>query len=96
MSKKSSHGIDSIWDVCRSNRQAEAERKNWVAERVNLVARELGAGPGVRDGEWELKCPHCGRITYISESKGCAFAASPDTLNCPAMKAIAQRVRDRL
>jgi hypothetical protein len=59
----------SIFETCRAQRESEAARRERIARRVREVAQELGAIPGERDGEWELVCPYCGQITYISEAK---------------------------
>jgi hypothetical protein len=86
----------SIFEACRAQRESETARREWIARQVREVAQELGAIPGEEDGVWELACPHCGQITYISETKGCAFVRASARKNCAATALIAQRVRDVL
>jgi hypothetical protein len=96
MCKKTSQGADGIWDACRSQRESIAARKALVAERVRRVAQALGAVPGAKDGEWQLLCPHCHQITFLSETEGEVFTRGRANPICGATAAIGQRVRDAI
>jgi hypothetical protein len=98
MSNQSDPGakVQRVWDSCRERIAAETARKTHVAIRVREVAQKLGAIPGEEDGVWELACPYCGQITYISEGKGYAFVRAVARRSCPATALIAQRVRASL
>jgi len=84
---------ESIFDLCRTQREADATRRSRVAERVRAVAQELGAVTGTTDGEWQLHCPHCGGVTFVAET-GVVFTRGRRTAGtrCGAMTAIGQRV----
>jgi len=85
---------ESIFDLCRTQREADATRRNRVAERVRAVAQELGAVRGANDGAWQLQCPHCNQITFIAERTGDVFTRRPanGATRCAAAAAIGRRV----
>jgi hypothetical protein len=57
----------SIWDACKQQQDREQARKQNIAARYRARAKELGAQPGEKPGEWQLQCPHCGAVTFVSE-----------------------------
>jgi hypothetical protein len=65
--------VENIRDACRDKRDALELRRQQIAAIARELAHELSAKPGPDPGEWQLKCPHCHRITTISEEKGAAF-----------------------
>jgi hypothetical protein len=85
----------SIFEACRAQRESEAARREKIARRVREVAKDLCAIPGPGPGEWQLRCPHCSRSTFISEAEGTVFSRGRSPL-CPATSSISQHLRDSL
>jgi hypothetical protein len=87
--------VENIWDACRVRRDALDLRRQQVAAIARGLAHELDARPGPDQGEWQLKCPHCHRITIISEEKGAVFIPGGND-PCAAATLITRRLRERL
>jgi hypothetical protein len=76
--------LSGIWDSCQQKQQNEKAQRERTAARYRAAANDLGAAPGQKPGEWQLECPHCGVVTFISEegrvyrrsSRGCAATAA--------------------
>jgi hypothetical protein len=87
MADNSDSKLSGIWDSCQQKQQNEKAEQERAAARYRAAANDLGAAPGQKPGEWQLQCPHCGLVTFISE-KGCVYRRS--SRECAATAAIAQ------
>jgi hypothetical protein len=73
----------SFWDACKEKLDNENAQRDRTAARYRTAAKELGAVPGEKPGEWQLRCPHCGVVTIISED-GWVGRRGPGPGSCTA------------
>jgi hypothetical protein len=85
----------AIWDACREARDAEAERKQQAAARLEAAATRLGFAQ-TEDAQWERDCPHCRRrlALFASSNRGIHVRQFAVGLICPAIPSLTQWLRD--
>jgi len=82
----------SVWDGCRDALANETARRERIAAQYRGAAVELGALQTDKPGEWELRCPHCGVVTFVAE-EGKVFTRGASPKTCPATDQITRRCK---